>query len=426
MQNRRSFLRNSTAAGAAIGLFHIIPSRAFGANERVVTAHVGVGGQGKGNLGQFLKEADPAAVCDVDDDHLAAAAKMIAAKGRTPITEKDYRRLLDRKDIDAVVVSTPDHWHAQVTVDACRAGKDVYCEKPLTLTIAEGRAMVQAARDNQRIVQTGSQQRSDAKFRLGCQLVRGGAIGKIREVHVGIAGSNHPYSKAEPIPDSDPPSGLDYDRWLGPAPWRAYNRDRVHYNFRFFWDYSGGQMTNWGAHHLDIAHWGLGMDASGPESVEGTATFHPQGWIDVPIGCRLTYQYADGVRLTIGQGQKDIQMGTRFIGEKGEVFTNRGVLKVTPDELSEKLSDESFTSTLPDLYRSTNHHRNFLDCVKSRQLPICDVEIGHRTATACHLGNIAMRLGRAIRWDASAEKMIGDDEAQAMTSREYRKPWSLT
>lgn len=419
--SRRRFLATSAAVGVA-PLF--IPQRAFGANERVVTAHIGVGGQGSGNLMQFTDNA--AVLCDVDSQKLAAAAKRFQEKTqRTLDGVADFRRVLDRQDIDAVVISTPDHWHAIPAIEACRAGKDVYCEKPLTLTIDEGKRMVEAARRYQRVVQTGSQQRSAGNFRLACQLVRSGRIGTLKEVHVGIADSNHPFGKRSPVPDSDPPSQLDYDFWIGPAPMRPYNVDRVHYNFRFFWDYSGGQMTNWGAHHIDIAHWGMGMDDSGPLSVEGTGEFHPQGWIDVSIACRLTYQYPGGVKMIVGQGQKDIVMGTRFIGSAGEIYVNRGKLESKPDSIVIDANKPGGSDGLESLYVSNNHYRNFLDCVASRELPICDVSIGHRSATACHLGNLALRLGRKVQWDPVAEQIVGDPQAAAMQSREPRGPWKL-
>ncbi len=418
--NRRRFL----AAGATVAAPLFIPSRAFGANDRVITAHIGVGGQGTGNLMRYGSQA--AVACDVDSKRLAAAVGKFRDKtGRELETASDFRRLLDRQDIDAVVISTPDHWHAIPAIEACRAGKDVYCEKPLTLTIDEGKAMVSAAREHQRVVQTGSQQRSSANFRLACQLVRSGRIGKLKEVHVGIAGSNHPFTKRSPVADSQPPSQLDYDFWLGPAPERPYNVDRVHYNFRFFWDYSGGQMTNWGAHHIDIAHWGMGMDESGPLSVEGSGEFHPQGWIDVSLACRLTYRYPNDVTMIVGQGQRDIVGGTRFIGSDGEIYVNRGKLESKPDSIVIDAEKPGGTDGLESLYVSGNHHRNFLDCVASRELPICDVAIGHRSATACHLGNIALRTGRPIRWDAAAERIVDDAEAAAMQHRAPRKPWSL-
>ncbi|MBA4031273.1 MAG: dehydrogenase [Planctomyces sp.] len=414
--SRRTFL----AASAAFAAPMIIPARAFGANERIVTAHIGIGGQGMGNLNAFMgKGVAPAAIVDVDSKRLAGAIKTVTDKGFKADGYDDYRRVLERKDIDALVVSTPDHWHALPTVHGCQAGKDVYCEKPLTLTIAEGRQMVEAARANNRIVQTGSQQRSDAKFRKACELVRNGKIGKVEKVLVGLAKSNF---GGPPVPDSEPPAELNYDMWLGPAPQRPYNTKRVHYNFRFFWDYSGGQMTNWGAHHIDIAHWALGFDHTGPVSTEGTAEFHPEKWFEVSTACRVTHKYGNGVEIVVGQEQKDIPGGTTFIGEKGTLFVNRGVLRGTPAELIE----QELSSGDESLYVSANHHKNFLDCIKSRELPICDVEIGHRTATVCHLGNITIRLGRKIQWDPVNEKVLGGDaEAEALVNRPYRAPWSL-
>jgi predicted dehydrogenase len=413
--SRRSFLAASTVFAAP----YFIPIRAFGANERIVTAHIGVGGQGTGNLNAFLgKGVSAAAICDVDSDRLAKAVKLVTGKGQTCEGYGDYRKILERRDIDAVVISTPDHWHALPTIEACQAGKDVYCEKPISLTVVEGRRMVDAARQHKRIVQTGSQQRSDDRFRLACELVRSGRLGKISEVHVALPNSNF---AGPPVPDSEPPKVLDYDRWLGPAPMRPYNEKHVHYNFRFFWDYSGGQMTNFGAHHIDIAQWGLGMDESGPISVEGTAEFHPQKWYEVTMACRLISTYANGVKLIVGQGQKDIKGAVTFIGEKGSIAVDRSKITSNPEELvKEPLVDGDVR-----LYKSANHHANFLECIKSRKLPICDVEIGHRSATVCHLNNIVARLGRKIQWDAASEKIIGDDEAAAMLSRPYRQPWTL-
>jgi len=411
--SRRRFLQQSSLIAGLAAAPMFLPQSAIGANEQINTGHIGVGGQGRGNLGRFIKNA--AAICDVDSEHAMKAAKTAEDKGRKCTVHGDYRELLDRKDIDAVVVSTPDHWHAIPVIHACEAGKDVYCEKPLSLTITEGRMMVDAARNNKRIVQTGSQQRSDNNFRLACELVRQGKIGKVHTVHVGIAKANHP---GKPVNDSEPPANLDYDYWLGPAPERPYNRNRVHYNFRFFWDYSGGQMTNWGAHHIDIAHWGLGKDNSGPLSVDATAEFNPDGWHEVTEKCRITYDYGDGVTMIVGQGQPDIEMGTRFIGDKGEIYVNRKKFRAVGME-NEPSKGEIFA-------KSTSHAQNFLNCIASRELPICDVEIGHRTATACHLGNISCRLGRKLQWDPVAEKISGDDEAAAMTSRTHRAPYTIS
>lgn len=416
--SRRSFLKASTSAAGLAAAPLFIPSSAFGANDRILTGHIGVGGMGRGNLGKFLDNA--VAVCDVDSKHAANAAKIVLdKKGREVAVFEDYRKLLDRKDIDAVVVSTPDHWHAITTIHACEAGKDVYCEKPLSLTINEGRRMVEAARDNKRIVQTGSMQRSSSNFRRACELVRNGYIGKVHTVHVGLANANDP---GKLPPDSKAPENLNYDFWLGPAPVRPYNEKRVHYNFRFWWDYSGGQMTNWGAHHIDIAHWGLGKDDSGPISVHAEQVkYHPEGAHEVPEACRITYDYGDGVKMIVGQGQKDIKMGTRFIGDKGEIYVNRGVFQPSSDEIGAiKLKDSDI-----HLIDSSNHHKNFLSCMETRELPICDVEIGHRTATACHLGNISCRLERKIEWDPVAEKINGDDEAAELTHRAHRAPYVL-
>ncbi len=419
--SRRSMLaKTGGVCVASMAAPMLLPRRALGANDRISVGMIGVKNQGTGNLKRFMAAGvDIAAICDVDSD-VASAAVEVATKGGAPQPQVfgDYRELLDQKGIDAVVVTVPDHWHALMTIDACRAGKDVYCEKPLSLTIAEGRRMVNAAREKNRIVQTGSQQRSSKEFWQACMLVRNGFIGDVQEIHVGIPGPNHPGPLG---PNTDPPPELDYDRWLGPATLKPYNSKRVHYNFRFWWDYSGGQMTNFGAHHLDIAQWALGMDDSGPVAVDGVATFHPMMVHEVTETVRLNYTYAGGVKLTCGQGQKDIKQGVCFIGTRGEIYVNRGKIKTTPEELLEQPLD---ASGLTQLYRSNNHTGNFLDCMRSRELPICDVEIGHRSATVCHLGNLVARLGRGVKWDPSAEEIIGDAEAEAMTDRPYRTPYT--
>jgi predicted dehydrogenase len=423
---RRAFLRSSAAGGALLALPAATYRAALLAEDRpsetVRIGCIGVGGQGRGNMNAVKKHV--VAVCDVDSGHVASAAKMLEKGATKPLTAGDYRRLLESKDIDAVLVSTPDHWHALITVDACQAGKDVYCEKPLTLTVAEGRAMVKAARDNKRVVQTGSQQRSAKEFRHACELVRNGALGKLREVKVGLPGPNWIDRAKKPVPDSDPPAALDYDRWLGPAPQRPYNANRVHYLFRFFWDYSGGQQTNFGAHDLDIAQWALGMDESGPTTIEGTATFNKDKWFETPETAKQTFTYANGVpvRCTLGRG--GYPGGVTFEGEKGTIHVRRGSITVTLG--GEKVPDPYKLPTGDvKLSVSGNHHQNWLECVKTRKPPICDVEIGHRSATVCHLGNIAIRTGRKITWDPKAEQIVGDKEAAAMLTKEYRKPYRL-
>ncbi len=424
--SRRDFLR-ATAGGTILSLSALSYRAAFAADappsERVRLGFIGVGGQGNADLGSCLgnKLALVTAVCDVDSKHQDAAAERIKSRtGKPPLAVADFRKLLDSKDVDAVVIATPDHWHALPTIEACKAGKDPYTEKPLTLFIAEGKAIVAAARKHSRIVQTGSQQRSAKEFRSACQLVRNGAIGKVHTVKVGLPGPNWVDRAKAPVADGEPPAELDYDRWLGPAPKRPYNEKHVHYLFRFFWDYAGGQMTNWGAHHLDIAQWGLGTDDTGPITVEGTATFNGKHWFETPESARLTYTYASGVKVLCSMGGSGgYPGGTTFVGEKGTITVNRGKLSADPGEILK------FEGGDVKLYVSDNHFTNFLECVKSRKQPICEAAIGHRSATICHLGNIVARTGRKLTWDPVKEEIVGDPEAAKLAVREYRKPWTL-
>ena len=426
---RRSFLGSGLAGGALLGLpagtYHAALLAQDKPSEKIRIGCIGLGGQGRGNMNAVVKNV--VAVCDVDKDHLASAASALEKGGTKPLTAGDYRRLLDQKDVDAVLISTPDHWHALPTIHACQAGKDVYCEKPLTLFVAEGRAMVEAARQNKRIVQTGSQQRSAREFRQACELVRNGALGQLTAVKVGLPGPNWE-SRAKgktAVPDSDPPPALDYEFWLGPAPKRPFNENRTHYLFRFFWDYSGGQQTNFGAHDLDIAQWGLGMDDSGPVGIQGSATFNKNGWFETPETAKLVYTYATGVRVLCSLGSGGYPGGVTFEGEKGTIHVRRGGLTVTIN--GEKAADPYALPTGDvKLYASSSHHGNWLDCIRTRKLPICDVEIGHRSATVCHLGNIAIRTGRKLTWDPARETIAGDEAAAAMLRRPYREPWKLS
>ena len=428
--SRREFLRRSatTAAAGGIGFAFptIIPRHVLGgpdgpaANDKIRVGFIGVGNQGKANLKAILKQKDAevASVCEVDKARLAEARALAEAGGKPCSAHADYRRLLDDKSIDAVLITTPDHWHALTTIDACAASKDVYCEKPLGLTVAEGKAMVEAARKAKRIVQTGSQQRSDDRFRLACELVRSGRLGKIKSVRTNLPKVNF---AGPAVPDAAPPPELDYLTWLGPAPDRPYNVKHVHYNFRFFWDYSGGQMTNFGAHHLDIAQWGLGRDESGPVTIEGTARYNKDGWFEVPEQSEIVYTYDDGIKVYCDQGTGKSGPNVLFEGEKGTISVSRGKIESNPPEILK----EPLKAGDVHLYVSKDHHKNWLDCIKSRELPICDVAIGHRSATVCHLGNIAARLGRKLTWDPAAETIVGDPEAARMLSRPYRAPWHL-
>ena len=423
--NRRSFLKKSVFASSLLGLTARHYRSAFSAeppSERIRVAMIGVGNQGgpKNNMKHFMHQI--VALCDLDQNYLTEAAAFLEKKADKKATlTDDYRRILDSKDVDAVVVTVPDQWHALMTIQACQAGKDVYCEKPLSLVIDEGKQMLKAARENRRVVQTGSMQRSGEEFQLAVKLIREGIIGKVTSVNVALPGPNWIERAGQPVADSAPPAGFDFDRWLGSAPLRPYNKNRVHYLFRFFWDYSGGQQTNFGAHHLDIAQWGLGMDESGPVSVEGTAAFNPEGWYETPNTTEINYTYANGVTMKCVQGAKSRKSGTEFIGEKGSLFVYRGGIETTPRELSTQFE-------LPKLNggaSSVAHVNNFLECIKTRKNPIADIAIGHRSATVCHLGNIAIRLKRKINWDPVSETIIGDAEAAKWQTKEYRKPYQL-
>ncbi len=427
--SRRLFLK---AAAGAVAAPYIIPSSAWGAADRPAPSNrltigcVGIKNMGGGHLGTLLgnRDVQVLAVCDVDGQIREAGrnrANSIYARDAASGAYKgcdaynDFRELVQRKDIDAVMCATPDHWHTLVSLAALKSGKDVYCEKPLTLTIQEGRILADTARRYGRILQTGSQQRSANNFRFACELVRNGRIGKVHSVKVGIPGNNKsaPVYKEEPIPPY-----FDYNMWLGPAPYEPYCSDRCHYNFRFILDYSGGQVTNWGAHHLDIAQWGLGMDDSGPVEIDGRGSEFPaSGLFNTATKVHFVCTYANGTKLTCATGGS----GTRFEGEKGWVYVDRGKLQAEPASL--------LTSTIgPNeihLYESRSHWANFFDCIKSRRDPICKAEVGHRSSTVCHLGNIAMVLGRSVKWDPKAERFINDEEAHRMASRPLRAPWCL-
>jgi len=416
---RREFLSGSAAAaGTALAWPAIVPSSVFGADapsSRITMGCIGTGGQGTSDMKGFKGQSgcQVVAVCDVDVSHAEKAAQAAGLDAKACC--KDFRELLARSDIDTVLIATPDHWHVPTAMAAVRAGKDVYCEKPLTLTIAEGRRLADEVKRYGRVLQTGSQQRSSAEFHKACELVVNGRIGKLQTMRVGISNNNRtcePTWTPEPVPD-----GFDYDLWLGPAPWAPYHTQRCHYQFRFILDYSGGQMTNWGAHHLDIAQWGNQSDNTGPVEIVGKGEFPKTGLFTTALKADIEYIYANGVKMFLKSGGG----GTRFEGTEGWIYVNRGKLEAEPKSL--------LTSVIgPDekrLYESRDHKRNFLDCVRSRKDPICTAEIGHRSGTVCHLGNIAMLLDRPLKWDPQKEQFIGDDEANRMTRRPARAPWRI-
>jgi len=425
--SRRSFLKRSALGGAIVGLPASSYRAAFAAespSERVRVAMIGVGNQGgpKNNMKYFLKNI--VALCDLDKNYLAEASDFLQKQANLQATmTDDYRKVLDSKDVDAVVVTVPDQWHALMTIEACKAGKDVYCEKPLTLVIGEGKPMIEAARKYNRVVNTGTMQRSGEEFKLAVDLIHKGIVGQVKHVNVTLPSPNWIARAGMPVPDSAPPEGFDFDRWLGPAPLRPYNKNRVHYLFRFFWDYSGGQQTNFGAHHLDLAQWGLGMDDSGPVSVEGRCVLNPDGWYETPDTTEINYTYANGVTMTCRQklNTKSPDQGTEFIGDKGSLFVYRGGIVTTPKELLKGVELPKVAGSQANIA----HVNNFLECVKTRKKPNADVSIGHHSAIVCHLGNIAVRTKKKIAWDPKTETIVGDAEAAKWLTKEYRKPWSL-
>jgi predicted dehydrogenase len=432
--NRRQFVKTSGGAlAAAIGFPAIIPANVFAKkgnaspNNQIVVGCIGMGGMGTGNLRGFLEkpEARVVAVCDVDTDHRTRAQSMVNDQygNQDCAVYNDFRELLARDDIDAVMHATPDQWHAIVAVQAARAGKDIYGEKPLAYTISEGRAIVDATEKYGRIWQTGSWQRSQWHFRFACELVRNGRIGKVHTVRVGLPTGNG-IKEGSTVP-CDPPPGFDYDMWLGPAPWKPYNPSRCFWNFRWIMDYSGGQLTDWAGHHIDIANWGMNTEYTAPVSIEGKADFPPadDGVFNTPPTYHFEARYAEGFTMIVANDEQQPRgMGTEFIGDEGWVYVDRGGrLDASPKSL--------LTSVIrPNeihLYKSDNHIQNFLDCVRSRKDTITPAIVAHHSIMVGHLGMIAMRLGRRVNWDPQKERFINDPEADRLLFRPMRSPWHL-
>ena len=442
--SRRGFLKVAgVAAGAAIVGPYVVPASARGADgrpapsNRIAMGCIGLGGRGTVDLQGFLShpEAQVVALCDVDAgssryedlwtrglaNGMEIAKKHYAgqaAKGdyKGPDGYSDFRQVLARPDVDAVCIATPDHWHGPITVMAAAAGKDVYCEKPMSLAIGDGRAMADTVTRFGRVFQCGSQRRSSAKCRHSCELVRNGRIGQLQTVRVGLPGGHwirkgaHDTDAPEPVPD-----GFDYDLWLGPAPWEPYTFNRCHWNFRWNLDYSGGQVTDWGAHFIDMAHWGMGTERTGPIEVEGKGTWPPRGSVwNTATGFEFTCTYANGVKMIVSTSGG----GVKFVGADGWVDLEGGT---EPASLAQSV-------IRPDeirLYESTSQYANFLECVRSRGPTAAPAETAHRSISAAHLGNIAMQVGRKIRWDPEKEQILDDPEAMRLVSRPKRAPWRV-
>jgi predicted dehydrogenase len=451
--SRRTFIKT---AACAVAVPMIVPRTVFGKNapsNRINVGFIGLGNQSKVDLPIFLKNDDVQvlAVCDVNTgsdgyrdpkDFLGRepgkqkveayyADKQPSGKYKGCDAYTDFRDVLARDDIDAVVIIVPDHWHAIMTIAACKAGKDIYCEKPLSLTVADGQAMVKAVRQHNRILQTGSQHRSNDTIRRGCELVRNGRIGELQRVFTFIAENNF----TSPGPGWKPmavPKGFDYAMWLGPAPDAPYHADRCLYKFRFIEDYSGGQTTNFGAHSLDVAQFGMGTELTGPVEIADTGSEWPEPGSLFSTATKVMFraQYANGVSLTCET--REPGFGARFEGTEGWVQVGSKGLTASSEKIKNSVIGpneihlpESVPGKPVTSNPGVNHIRNFLDAVKSRKDPIEPVEVGHRTATICHLGNIAMKLKRKIKWDPDAEKIVGDDEAAKMLSRPMRDPWVI-
>lgn len=429
--NRRQFLKS--AAGTAVSAVYfpyVVRSSALGKagnaapSERITLGFIGCGKQSKHLIRSFLRpDTQMLAACDVDKLKLQRALDM----AKEYYSEKtggmykgcagygDFRELLERNDIDAVVIATPDHWHSIMVIQAAQAGKDIYCEKPLSQTIAEARAMVNAVRRFGRVFQNGSMQRSDRRFRFACELVRNGYIGQVKHVTVSVGGP----AEDKPLPPEPVPDYLDWDMWVGPALWRPYSSELsphisvdVFPHWRYHSSFGGGGMTDWGAHHFDIAQWGLGMDDTGPVEIFPPAP-DQVGGKDYKV---LTYKYANGITMT-----RDKAKGILFTGTEGKVEVNRGYLQTWP----ESLKDVQIGPNEIHLYESNNHYTDWLEAIRSRGKPICNVEIGCRSVSVCHLGNIAYELKRPLKWEPQKEVFVGDDQANRLLSRPMRSPWHL-
>lgn len=420
--SRREAIRTGAAAAAAwIGAPHIFPASALGRaqtvapSERITLGLIGHGNIMKGHRGAFINNprTQVLAVCDVDKaKREAAKAEVDAKSGGSCEAHHEFEAIMARADIDAVVIGTPDHWHAAIAIAAMLAGKDVYVEKPMCLTIAESKKVLEVARRTGRVLQVGSQQRSETAFRKAAEMVRNGWIGRIKEAYTSIGDFPPPsLFEEQPVPE-----GFDYDRWLGAAPFEPYNAERVSGSYgggwRRSWDYGSRKHGDWGAHHYDIVQWALGKDDTGP------VLFVPKGYEGEP---NQYHQYADGTRVVRNHPDMKGHM-IRFIGEKGEVLVSRGgKLDTEPGDLAKR----PLASSDLRLYASDNHHNNWLDCIRSRGRPIADVAVGHRTCEICLLSGIVERINRPVKWDPVKEQILDDPAAARWMDRPRRAPYAL-
>ncbi len=442
--SRRDFVRATSAAGLATALSH---DRIAGANDRIRLGFIGLGNRGDQVLDAFLvhKDAEVTAVCDIYAPYVEFAANKA---GTHPKTHRDYRRLLESEDVDAVVICTPDQWHAPMMIDACRAGKDVYVEKPLSLCVEEGRRMSKAAKAHNRVVQVGIHRRSSPFCREAAEAVRGGALGRITVVRSFHIQNEWPKGIGNP-PDGDPPPGFDWDAWLGPAPKVPYNKNRTFYRFRWFYDYSGGQLTNFGVHYMDMIQWALGQDAPLAVTAMG-GKYAVEDNREIPDTLEVLWTYPGGVLVTFSQfNATAAPAGLRngeieFRGTKGTMYVQEHGYEIVPDRITpnefpahtplDRSVERGWrTGQKPEIEPRTvqgdantsRHARNFLDCVRSRQRCNCDVETGHRSTSATLIGNIALKTKSFLEWDSASERFTNNDSANRFLRYEYRAPWKF-
>jgi predicted dehydrogenase len=424
--SRRGFLKSVAAAGTAAAFPSIVPASVLGADapsNKIVMGAIGVGSMGSGDLNGFLgkSEVRVVAVCDVDSNHYTSAKNRVDGKygNKDCKTYLDFRDLIGRGDLDAVMTALPDHWHAIPAIEAAKAGLDIHGQKPFARSIREGRAICDAVHRYGRVWQTGSQQRSGGQFRRACELVRNGRIGKISHVEVGLpTGGSRPPMKEKAVP-----ANLDWDFWLGPAPWRPFvdfGNGGVHWNWRWVMDYSGGQLTDWAGHHIDIAHWGLDTEDTGPVEIEGKGNYPDNGLYNAAMKYNFHCKYANGIDMVVANNQQ-LTQGAKWFGDKGWVHVSRGGLSASdPKILREVIGPDEI-----QLYNSRDHKQNFLDCIKSRKQTIAPAETGHRSISVGLLGEIAMLTGRKLKWNPETEEFANDAAASALLGRSYREPWTL-
>ena len=427
--SRRDFVASSAVAGTLAMTPHSFgqtkQEKQPSPNERLGVGIIGLRYQGSVIAHKAAMYGDVVAVCDVDQ-HVRDQAR--ASFGSTPRSYEDYRDLLARKEVDVITIGAPDHWHTKMVIDACRAGKDVYCEKPLTLTIDEGKKLRDVVKETGRVVQVGSWQRTDHRFRQAVEMVRQGRIGKLQKVEV-VLGKN---KTGGPFQRRSVPTNLNWDLWQGQTPDVPYIQERCHYTFRWWYEYSGGQMTDWGAHHIDIAQWGID---SLPVEIVGMAKYpETNDGYNVAVDYQVTYQYANGVTLTVADNGRN---GIMFTGDAGRIFVNRGTIQGKPveDLASNPLPRNDWKvydfdnldrpERAGKLDAIINHMGNFFDCIQSRRKPVSDIESQHRSVSTCHLGNISMRLGRKLTWDSEQETFGADSEANKHLSREQREGYEI-